>query len=64
MPDNIIKINDDKFDHWTMRATHDLEHALRSVIDTAKRAEVPQGLIVALLVGITHQETATMVEGS
>jgi len=63
MSADIIQIGS-PFDRWTVQAVHELEHRLRAAIDEAKRADVPQGLIVALLVGISHQETATMLEGT
>lgn len=40
------------------------ELALRQAIDEAKAADIPQGLIVATLVGHTHLQTVQMCSGS
>lgn len=42
-------------------ATNALDSALIKAIDTAKEAELPQGLIVAILDGQAHAETHKMV---
>lgn len=45
-----------------MKAINEMDESLRKVIDNAKAAGMPQGLIVALLHGQAHSETARMVE--
>lgn len=42
-------------------AVAELDEALRKAIDAAKAAGLPQGLLVALLHGQAHSETARMV---
>jgi hypothetical protein len=43
------------------KAIVDLDRAIAKAIDAAKSAGLPQGLIVALLHGQAHSETAWMV---
>lgn len=45
-------------------ALHQLENDLCNAIATAKLAELPQGLIVALLHAYAAQQTASMLEGT
>lgn len=45
-----------------VKAINEMDESLRKVIDNAKAAGMPQGLIVALLHGQAHSETARMVE--
>ena len=44
-----------------VQAINDLDAGIRKAIDAAKAAGLPQGLIVALLHGLAHSETAMMV---
>lgn len=44
-----------------VQAINDLDAGIRQAIDAAKAAGLPQGLIVALLHGQAHSETARMV---
>jgi hypothetical protein len=44
-------------------AANDLAVSIGKAIDAAKAAGLPQGLIVALLHGQAHSETAKMVAG-
>jgi len=43
------------------QAMHDFDRDIARCIDAAKAGDVPQGLIVALLHGHAHQQTAEMV---
>ncbi|WP_458373021.1 hypothetical protein [Pseudomonas laurylsulfatiphila] len=43
------------------KAVTDLDSAIAKAIDAAKAAGLPQGLIVSLLHGHAHAETAKMV---
>ncbi|RON33708.1 hypothetical protein [Pseudomonas brassicacearum] len=45
-----------------VKAINEMDESLRKAIDDAKAAGMPQGLIVALLHGQAHSETARMVE--
>lgn len=45
-----------------VQAINNLDAGIRKAIDAAKAAGLPQGLIVALLHGQAHSETARMVE--
>ena len=44
-----------------VKAINEMDESLRKAIDDAKAAGLPQGLIVALLHGQAHSETARMV---
>jgi hypothetical protein len=44
-----------------VKAINDMDESLRKVIDNAKAAGMPQGLVVALLHGHAHSQTAIMV---
>ncbi|WP_392889697.1 hypothetical protein ACF6ZU_00165 [Pseudomonas migulae] len=44
-----------------MKAINDMDTALVKAIDDAKAAGMPQGLLVALLHGQAHSQTAIMV---
>lgn len=44
-----------------IEAVAEFDVALREAIDAAKHAGLPQGLLVALLHGQAHSETARMV---
>ena len=44
-----------------VKAINELDAGLRKAIDMAKAAGLPQGMIVALLHGQAHSETARMV---
>lgn len=44
-----------------IKALNDLDTGLRQALDAAKAAGLPQGLIVALLHGQAHSETARML---
>lgn len=44
------------------KALIDLDSAIAKAIDTAKAAGLPQGIIVAVLHGQAHSQTAIMVE--
>ncbi|MFJ7141249.1 hypothetical protein [Pseudomonas protegens] len=43
------------------KALTDLDSAIAKVIDTAKTAGLPKGMIVAILHGYSHAETHKMV---
>jgi hypothetical protein len=43
-----------------VKAINEMDESLRKAIDMAKAAGLPQGLIVALLHGQSHSETARM----
>lgn len=43
------------------KALVDLDSAIAKAIDTAKAAGLPQGIIVAILHGQAHSQTAIMV---
>jgi hypothetical protein len=43
------------------KALVDLDSAIAKAIDTAKAAGLPQGIIVAVLHGQAHSQTAIMV---
>jgi hypothetical protein len=43
-----------------VKAINEMDEGLRKAIDTAKAAGLPQGLIVALLHGQAHSQTALM----
>ena len=45
-------------------ALEDMNSALVAALEAAKDAEVPQGLIVALLHGHAHQQTSMMMENT
>jgi hypothetical protein len=45
-------------------AVNALDVAIRTAIGEAKRAGVPQSLIVGMLQGIVHAQTAAMMDGS
>ncbi len=44
-----------------VKTINEMDEGLRKAIDTAKAAGLPQGLIVALLHGQAHSQTAIMV---
>ena len=44
-----------------VKAIKEMDESLRKAIDDAKAAGMPQGLVVALLHGQAHSQTAIMV---
>ena len=44
-----------------VKAINEMDESLRKAIDNAKAAGMPQGLVVALLHGQAHSQTAIMV---
>ncbi|MEX5552297.1 hypothetical protein [Pseudomonas pergaminensis] len=47
--------------HDINKALTDMDNAIAKAIDAAKAAGLPQGIIVAVLHGQTHSQTAIMV---
>jgi hypothetical protein len=45
-------------------AVHAMDSAIMAAISAAKAASVPQGLIVGLLHGYAHDQTAAMLDGA
>jgi hypothetical protein len=44
-----------------VKAINEMDESLRKAIDDAKASGMPQGLVVALLHGQAHSQTAIMV---
>jgi len=58
---NVVRLRDGLINPETCWHTQELDDTIASAIDLAKAQGVPQGLIVAVLQGHAHCETAEMV---
>jgi len=58
---NVVRLGVGRIDPETCRHVHTLDDDIARAIERAKELDVPQGLIVAVLQGHAHCETAEMV---
>lgn len=59
----VVKLASNAVSRFEEVAVHSFDEALCKAIDAAKKAGVPQGLIVALLHAHAHTQTAIIAEG-